>query len=90
MAARHLDMFLQFMFVRAVSNFDGNFLLHRRRYTKAALKNAGIKLMWTGHKQHTLTSGRSLVLALHKVGSCTRLGLIIVLYKSHLHLLTIH
>ena len=32
--------------VRTVSNFDGKFLLHRRRYTNAALKNAGKKLMW--------------------------------------------
>ena len=31
--------------VRTVSNFDGKFLLHRRRYTNAALKNAGKKLM---------------------------------------------
>ena len=31
--------------VRTVSNFDGKFLLHRRRYTYAALKNAGKKLM---------------------------------------------
>ena len=32
--------------VRTVSNFDGKFLLHRRRYTNAALKNAGKKIMW--------------------------------------------
>ena len=35
--------------VRTVSNFDGKFLLHRRRYTNAALKNAGKKLMWRLH-----------------------------------------
>ena len=35
--------------VRTVSNFDGKFFLHRRRYTNAALKNAGKKLMWGRH-----------------------------------------